>query len=235
MPASLQDQLDEITANTRHLVQPERLAVSERAVEELFASGIEDTILPVGAVAPEFALNDAITAWWCAPPICSPSGPLVLKFFPRRWCPYCITELEAWRDLYARFASAARSSSPSARRPSARATSWSASTGCRFPCSPTPAARSPDNSASLDRPRLPPRLLPLDPRQHSVREWRPELALTASSHVCDRARPLSRLRRGPRRLPRMPAPSRKKLSWPHSQHRTANALSLRLLLSGIEY
>ena len=49
---SLQDQLDEITANTRKLVQAERLAVGERAVEELFASGIEDRILPVGAKAP---------------------------------------------------------------------------------------------------------------------------------------------------------------------------------------
>ena len=51
---ALQDQLDEITANTRHLVQSERLAVGERAVAELFASGIEDRILPVGATAPEF-------------------------------------------------------------------------------------------------------------------------------------------------------------------------------------
>ena len=41
MTTSLQDQLDEITANTRHLVQPERLAIGERAVEELFATGIE--------------------------------------------------------------------------------------------------------------------------------------------------------------------------------------------------
>ena len=49
---SLQDQLDEITANTRHLVQAERLAVSERAVAELFATGIEERILPVGALAP---------------------------------------------------------------------------------------------------------------------------------------------------------------------------------------
>ena len=59
MTTTLQDQLDEITANTRHLVQAERLAVGERAVEELFASGIEENILPVGALAPEFALKDA--------------------------------------------------------------------------------------------------------------------------------------------------------------------------------
>jgi peroxiredoxin len=28
-------------------------------------------------------------------------GPLVVTFFRGRWCPYCVTELEAWRDLYA--------------------------------------------------------------------------------------------------------------------------------------
>src|ERR1700684_1804826 len=96
---ALQDQLDEITANTRHLVQAERLAVGERAVAELFASGIEDRILPVGAIAPEFALKDATGR-----PVRSADllalGPLVIKFFRGRWCSYCVTELEAWRDLY---------------------------------------------------------------------------------------------------------------------------------------
>jgi peroxiredoxin len=27
-------------------------------------------------------------------------GPLVIDFFRGRWCPYCITELETWRELY---------------------------------------------------------------------------------------------------------------------------------------
>lgn len=96
---ALQDQLDEITQNTRNLVQPERMAVSERAVAELFASGIEDKILPVGATAPEFTLPDA-----SGRPVRSADllalGPLVLNFFRGRWCAYCVTELEAWRDLY---------------------------------------------------------------------------------------------------------------------------------------
>jgi len=99
--STLQDQLDEITANTRRLVQAERMAVNERAVEELFASGIESRILPVGAMAPDFTLNDVSER-----PVCSTDllalGPLVLKFFRGRWCPYCVTELEAWRDLYPR-------------------------------------------------------------------------------------------------------------------------------------
>jgi peroxiredoxin len=96
---ALQDQLDEITANTRRLVQAERMAINERAVRELFESGIEEKILPVGAMAPEFTLNDA-----SGRPVRSADllalGPLVLNFFRGRWCPYCITELETWRDLY---------------------------------------------------------------------------------------------------------------------------------------
>lgn len=96
---SLQDQLDEITSNTRQLVQADRLAVGERAVEELFSTGIEERILPVGALAPEFELND-----FTGRPVSSEDmlalGPLVIKFFRGRWCSYCVTELEAWRDLY---------------------------------------------------------------------------------------------------------------------------------------
>jgi peroxiredoxin len=98
---ALQDQLDEITANTRRLVQAERMAINERAVRELFESRIEEKILPVGATAPEFTLNDA-----SGRPVRSADllalGPLVLNFFRGRWCPYCITEIEAWRDLYPR-------------------------------------------------------------------------------------------------------------------------------------
>jgi peroxiredoxin len=98
---SLQDELDRITQNTRALVQPERLAISEQASEDLFATGIEDRILPVGARAPEFTLPDALTG----KPVHSTDllalGPLVIKFFRGRWCPYCVTELEVWRDLHA--------------------------------------------------------------------------------------------------------------------------------------
>ena len=97
--ASLQDQLDEITANTRNLVQPERLAIGECAIEELFATGIEDRILPVGAPAPEFALKDSNGKLVRSRDLLA-LGPLVVKFFRGRWCPYCVTELETWRDLY---------------------------------------------------------------------------------------------------------------------------------------
>jgi peroxiredoxin len=96
----LQEKLDAITQNTRALVQPERLAFSERATAELFATGIEDRALTVGSKAPEFTLPDALTR----KPVHSTDllalGPLVVNFFRGRWDPYCVTELEAWRDLH---------------------------------------------------------------------------------------------------------------------------------------
>jgi peroxiredoxin len=97
--SELQDQLDEITANTRTLVQPERLEISERAVAELYAAGAEDRILQVGALAPEFALKDSSNRIVRSRDLLA-LGPLVINFFRGRWCPYCVTELESWRDLY---------------------------------------------------------------------------------------------------------------------------------------
>ena len=95
----LQEQLDRITAHTRELVQAERLEFIERAIVELHASGAEDRILPAGARAPEFSLPDASNR-----PVRSADllalGPLVINFFRGRWCAYCVTELEAWRELY---------------------------------------------------------------------------------------------------------------------------------------
>ncbi len=97
---SLQDQLDAITARTRTLVQPERLALSERIGQELFATGIEDRMLTPGAAAPMFELEDARTGKLVRSADLLALGPLVVKFFRGRWDPYCVTELEAWRNLY---------------------------------------------------------------------------------------------------------------------------------------
>ncbi|NYF51417.1 peroxiredoxin-like family protein [Tunturiibacter gelidoferens] len=97
---SLQDQLDRITQNTRALVQPERLAISEKATEDLFNTGIEDRTLKAGAQAPAFTLEDALTHKSVSSADLLALGPLVIKFFRGRWDPYCVTELEAWRELH---------------------------------------------------------------------------------------------------------------------------------------
>lgn len=97
--ASLQDHLDEISCQTRRLVPSARLEPSERAISELFASGIEQQILPVGGTAPEFSLPEENGRNVRSADLLS-LGPLIVKFFRGRWCPYCMTELAAWRDLY---------------------------------------------------------------------------------------------------------------------------------------
>ena len=96
---TLQDQLDTITANTRILVQPERLEISEQAIQDLFATGIEQRLLPVCSTAPAFGLHDANNKLVRSTDLLA-LGPLIINFFRGRWCPYCVTELESWRELY---------------------------------------------------------------------------------------------------------------------------------------
>jgi peroxiredoxin len=95
----LQDQLDEISGRTRELVQPERLKPVERAVAEMFESGIERRVLAAGDVAPEFELPDNNGRRVRSSDLLA-LGPVVVNFFRGRWCPYCMAELTAWRDAY---------------------------------------------------------------------------------------------------------------------------------------
>jgi peroxiredoxin len=105
----LQSRLDTITANTRALVQPERLAITDTAVQNLLDSGIESSILPVGSNAPAFSLQPAQSTSLALPTgskklVHSSDllalGPLIINFFRGRWCPYCVTELEAWQAAF---------------------------------------------------------------------------------------------------------------------------------------
>ncbi len=81
-------------------MQPERLAITDTAVQDLLASGVEQRILPVGSTAPEFALPDALTGKLVRSSDLLAVGPLIVNFFRGRWCPYCMTELEAWQAFY---------------------------------------------------------------------------------------------------------------------------------------
>ncbi|MGA7157146.1 MAG: peroxiredoxin-like family protein [Acidobacteriaceae bacterium] len=112
MPHStdLQTKLDNITTQTRALVQPDRLAITDAAVHDLFLTGIEDRTLPIGATAPTFDLPNAAattltnTATANTRLIHSSDllaiGPLIVVFFRGRWCPYCMTQLEAWQAAF---------------------------------------------------------------------------------------------------------------------------------------
>jgi peroxiredoxin len=99
---SLQTQLDAITAQTRTLVQPERLAITDQAIHDLLATGIESRVLPMGTTAPAFTLPDALTGKAVRSTDLLALGPVIVNFFRGRWCPYCVTELEAWQTAYPR-------------------------------------------------------------------------------------------------------------------------------------
>ena len=95
----LQSQLDAITAQTRTLVQPERLAITDAAVQNLLATGIESRILAPGSPAPAFSLPDTRAKIVRSTDLLA-LGPIIVNFFRGRWCPYCMTELEAWQAVY---------------------------------------------------------------------------------------------------------------------------------------
>jgi peroxiredoxin len=95
----LQPQLDAIDARTRELVPAARLEPTEKHIQELIAEGRAERILQPGAAMPAFALEDSRGRTVDSSDLLA-LGPLVVLFFRGRWCPYCVTELEAWRDAY---------------------------------------------------------------------------------------------------------------------------------------
>ncbi len=172
----LQDQLDEITANTRNLVQAERLAVGERAVEELFATGMEERILPVGAMAPEFALKDSNGKVVRSADLLG-AGSAGDQVLSRAVVPLLH---DGARGVARSLWTVARARSPDGRD---RAADPAAERLHGRPAwTSLPGADGPEQlgrravRAGLHGARVSPRLLPLDPREYSVREWREELA-----------------------------------------------------------
>ncbi|HWS16779.1 MAG TPA: peroxiredoxin-like family protein [Candidatus Elarobacter sp.] len=99
MHLTLQEQLDAITERTRELVQPERLATTEQSIADLQATHLAERALKPGDKAPDFALPDSQNRIVRSEDLLA-LGPVILNFFRGRWCPYCVTELEAWRDHY---------------------------------------------------------------------------------------------------------------------------------------
>ena len=97
---SLAQRLMEINAGIAQYVRPENQAINERAITELDASGMVSRILPVGAVAPAFTLPDQNGKMVSSADLLA-QGKLIIDFYRGRWCPFCVTELETYRDIYA--------------------------------------------------------------------------------------------------------------------------------------
>lgn len=105
---SLASQLDELTAKVRAMVQPERLAVVDKAAKELVSSGITEHALKIGDAAPQFELPDGDGMMWHSEELLA-SGPLVILFYRGRWCAYCNTQLAAMQEIHQQIALAGAS------------------------------------------------------------------------------------------------------------------------------
>jgi len=95
---TLQAELAAFAASMPDRVPLARLAVMERATNELIASGIAERARQTGEIAPNFTLMDAANQ-----PVALGSllirGPVVLTFYRGGWCPYCNLELRAYQAI----------------------------------------------------------------------------------------------------------------------------------------
>lgn len=72
-------------------------------VAGLRRTGAGQAVARVGDTLPDFALPDADGRWTRLADLLA-AGPLVLSFQRGGWCPYCRTEMAAWRQLLPRLA-----------------------------------------------------------------------------------------------------------------------------------
>jgi len=90
--------LREILAERKEMiakyVPPEAQAVHAAAVAELKSEKLAANILPVGAKAPQFELQDQDGKIVKSSNVLS-RGRLVIHFIRGRWCPFCVGQMEA--------------------------------------------------------------------------------------------------------------------------------------------
>jgi peroxiredoxin len=98
-PRPLAQRLLELRAGIAQYVRPENHEINERTVEWLRTSDALKNALQPGSIAPTFALTDHNGKQVASSDLLA-SGPLVVVFFRGRWCPFCIAQLEAWRDAF---------------------------------------------------------------------------------------------------------------------------------------
>ena len=105
---SLAEQLRDRRDMAERYTPADVIALYQRAIDELCASGISGRALKSGDRVPEFSLPDEN-----GNPITSAAllnrGPLVICFFRGRWCPYDVTQLEAMNQALPQIQSAGAS------------------------------------------------------------------------------------------------------------------------------
>jgi peroxiredoxin len=91
MPETTRE-LEELSREVRATASPERLQANAETIAGLVASGLRESALKEGDVAPEFALPDA-RGQVIALKALLDRGPVVISFYRGGWCPYCNLEL----------------------------------------------------------------------------------------------------------------------------------------------
>jgi peroxiredoxin len=86
-------------------VPPETQAIHARAIAELKEKHLAANILPVGAKAPSFNLQDHDGKSVSSADLLT-RGRLVLNFIRGRWCPFCVGQMEAMNLLVSEIQSA---------------------------------------------------------------------------------------------------------------------------------
>jgi peroxiredoxin len=96
-PRSLRDRLLEVGAGIAQCARAESQQINERAVEWLRSGGHAAKALKAGEIAPRFELADQNNRLVRSDELLA-QGALIINFFRGRWCPFCVAQLEAWRD-----------------------------------------------------------------------------------------------------------------------------------------
>lgn len=100
-----QDELADIKRMSVEKRGPTVIALYERGVDELRASGLADRALAVGDTMPAFALPNARGSTVRSGDLLG-RGPLVVTFYRGGWCPYCNLELRAYQAALGRLQAA---------------------------------------------------------------------------------------------------------------------------------
>lgn len=93
---ALKTQLDAMRENFATKAPADVIALYDKGIRDVAASGVTDTALKVGAKAPEFTLPDAKGESVALATLLS-KGPVVVTWYRGAWCPYCNIQLREYQ------------------------------------------------------------------------------------------------------------------------------------------